>query len=143
MYAEIDVVIVSYNSADHLRACVAPLASAKHIHPIVVDNDSSDRSLETIADLAVSAIAQPGNFGFAHGCNAGWRAGSSPYVLFLNPDATIDHASARRLAQVLEDHPRAGIAAPKILEPDGSLGAYSLRRFPRLRSTFARRLATI
>ena len=35
--------------------------------------------------------------------------------------------------------PRAGLAAPRILEDDGEL-AYSQRRFPRLRSTFAQAL---
>jgi N-acetylglucosaminyl-diphospho-decaprenol L-rhamnosyltransferase len=79
------------------------------------------------------------NGGFAKGCNAGWRAGSAPYVLFLNPDATIDGPSLTRLASVLQSTPRAGIAAPRILGDDGSL-EYSQRRFPRLASTYARSL---
>ena len=135
--ATADVVIVSYNSAEHLRACVEPLAGLPEVNVIVVDNASADESLSTVADLPVTAIQRSTNDGFATGCNAGWQAGSAPFVLFLNPDATIDERSLFRLVEVLERDPRAGIAAPRIERNDGSL-VYSLRRFPRLRSTYAR-----
>jgi GT2 family glycosyltransferase len=57
-------------------------------------------------------------------------------VLFLNPDARIDEASLERLVGIAEKQPRIGAVAPMIREPDGSLD-YSLRRDPRLRSTYA------
>lgn len=107
------------------------------VQVIVVDNNSPDRSLETIEDLRVLRIPQPDNGGFAKGCNVGLRAGSAPYVLFLNPDATIDAASLDRLRQVLDEDERLGAVAPRIVYPDGS-NTFSLRRFPRLRSTYAR-----
>jgi GT2 family glycosyltransferase len=135
----IDVVVVSFNSRDRLRNCVAELAALEGVHVTVADNASSDRSLDTVADLPVEAIALPRNGGFAYGCNAGWRAGGAPFVLFLNPDATIDERSLRRLAAVLEEDERVGLAAPRILEADGSLD-FSQRRFPRLRSTYAEAL---
>lgn len=135
--ATVDVVIVSYNSAEHLRACVEPLVGLPEVSVIVVDNASADESLGTVADLPVTAIPRSTNDGFATGCNAGWQAGSAPFVLFLNPDATIDEGSLFRLVEVLERDPHAGIAAPRIERNDGSL-VYSLRRFPRLRSTYAR-----
>lgn len=135
--ATADVVIVSYNSAEHLRACVGPLVGLEEVNVIVVDNASSDQSLGTVGDLSVTAIPRSTNDGFATGCNVGWQAGSAPFVLFLNPDATIDERSLFRLVEVLERDPRAGIAAPRIERDDGSL-VYSLRRFPRLRSTYAR-----
>jgi GT2 family glycosyltransferase len=65
--------------------------------------------------------------------------GAAPFVLFLNPDATIDERSLDRLVDVLEQDERAAVVAPRIEHPDGSL-AQSLRRFPRLRSTYARAL---
>ncbi|MCP9485249.1 MAG: glycosyltransferase family 2 protein [Gaiellaceae bacterium MAG52_C11] len=137
--ALVDVVVVSYNSTDHLRACIAPLAGLEDAAVIVVDNASADDSLDTIADLPVKTIRRLTNGGFATGCNAGWRAGSAPFVLFLNPDATIDESSLHRLVAVLEEDERIGAVAPRIEHPDGSL-VHSLRRFPRLRSTFSRAL---
>jgi N-acetylglucosaminyl-diphospho-decaprenol L-rhamnosyltransferase len=133
----VDVVIVSYNSRDRLRACVEPLLAAPSTNVIVVDNASPDASLGAVRDLPVTAIQLPYNGGFAHGVNAGWRAGSSPYVLLLNPDARIDGPSIEALVLALEEDPRLGAAAPRIVDEDGSLD-YSQRRFPRLRSTYAR-----
>jgi N-acetylglucosaminyl-diphospho-decaprenol L-rhamnosyltransferase len=133
----VDVVVVSYNSREHLRTCVEPLAAIDGVKPIVVDNASADGSAQTIADLPVVSLPRADNGGFAKGCNEGWRAGSAPLVLFLNPDATIDARSLERLVQVLDDDERVGAVAPKIVYPDGSI-TFSQRRFPRLRSTYAR-----
>jgi GT2 family glycosyltransferase len=135
-----DVVVVSYKSRAHLRACVEPLAGQDGIRVLVVDNDSRDGSLEVVADLpGVTPIAAAENRGFAGGCNVGWRAGQAPAVFFLNPDAVTSADAVRTLASVLRESPRAGAVAPRILEGDGQLD-YSLRRFPRTRSTYAQAL---
>jgi GT2 family glycosyltransferase len=133
-------VIVSYRSADTLRGCVAPLAAMPRVRVTVIDNASPDNSLATIADLeGVDAVSAPRNGGFAYGCNLGAARGSAPYLLFLNPDARLDAAAIEALAAVLDEHPRAALVGPKILDDDGSL-AFSVRRFPRLRSTFGKAL---
>jgi N-acetylglucosaminyl-diphospho-decaprenol L-rhamnosyltransferase len=135
----VDVVVVSYRSRSELRGCVEPLAGRASLHVVVVDNASDDGSLQVLDDLPVSRIGLPENRGFAGACNAGWHEGSSPYVLFLNPDARIDEQSVLRLAGVLDADPHVAIAAPKIVTEDGSLDL-SQRRFPRLRSTYAHAL---
>jgi GT2 family glycosyltransferase len=137
--ALVDVVIVSFNSRSHLRDCVLPVSQLDDVRVIVVDNASADGSLNAIADLDVTAIARSSNGGFAAGCNDGWRAGSGRHVLFLNPDARIDESSLRRLVASLDGDDAVAAVAPKIEFPTGAL-AYSLRRFPRLRSTFAQAL---
>jgi N-acetylglucosaminyl-diphospho-decaprenol L-rhamnosyltransferase len=135
----VDVVIVAYNSGTHLRACVAPFASLDDTQVIVVDNDSTDHGLDTIEDLPAKLVRRSTNDGFATGCNAGWREGSAPFVLFLNPDAIIDQRSLRHLVAVLENDGRVGIAAPRLEGHDGGL-LFSQRRFPTLRSTYAQAL---
>ena len=130
---------MSFNSRAHLRDCVTPLAGTPAFEVTVVDNASTDGCLDTVTALPLKALALHANGGFAHGCNAGWRTGRAPYVLFLNPDATIDPASALRLADVLDRDHRVAVAAPMIVDADGTLD-YSLRRFSRVRSTFARAL---
>ena len=106
---------------------------------IVVDNDSTDASVASLADLDVTTIAVEVNRGFAAGCNIGYRAGTAPFVLFLNPDARAEPELIGRLRAVLEAAPAAGAVAPRILDEDGNLD-FSLRRFPRRRSTFAQAL---
>jgi N-acetylglucosaminyl-diphospho-decaprenol L-rhamnosyltransferase len=135
----VDVVVVSYNSSEHLRRCVEALAEAAEVTVIVVDNSSSDGSLDTLAGLDVTKVALDYNAGFAHGCNVGAASGRAPYVLLLNPDAVLDERSLRRLVRALEENADAGAVAPRIVAASGELH-YSQRRFPRLRSTYAQAL---
>lgn len=132
----IDVVVVAYNSRERLRACVAPYCGEDGIHPIVVDNASLDDSTAAIADLPVTIVRERENRGFGAGCNAGWRAGDAPWVLFLNPDARLSPADLRSLAAAADADPRIGAVGPRIVTEYGQLD-YSIRRFPRLRSTYA------
>jgi GT2 family glycosyltransferase len=137
---EIDVVVVSYRSRATLRGCVEPLAAMPRLHVTVVDNASPDDSLETIADVeGIDVVRAPRNGGFAYGCNLGVARGSAPLLLFLNPDARIDAASLDALVTAMRSDPRAALVGPRILDDDGS-PAWSVRRFPRLRSTFAKAL---
>jgi len=137
--ALVDVVVVAYQSRDRLRRCVEPLVGLDWVNTIVVDNASPDRSGDAVADLPVTVVWENENLGFGSGCNAGWRRGSAPYVLFLNPDAAIGPEPLRILVEALELDDRAGAAGPHIEESDGSLD-FSIRRFPRIRSTFAQAL---
>jgi len=137
--AVVDVVVVSYNSRGHLRACVAPLAGRDDIRVLVVDNASADGSLESIEDLELTRIQLETNGGFAHGCNTGWRRGGAPFVLFLNPDSVVGPEAVRGLAAVLEADDSVGAVAPRILEADGSL-SFSQRRYPRPSITFSQGL---
>lgn len=135
---EVDVVVVSYNSRETLRACVEPLAGVPGLNVTVVDNASPDDALATVEDLPLVTLTAVANRGFAAGCNLGWRRGSAPAVLFLNPDARILAADVRQLAAVLHE-PSVGVAVPRIVGENGKT-QFSLRRFPRLRSTYAQAL---
>ena len=137
--AVVDVVVVSYNSSASLASCVGPFRDDDRFDVVVVDNDSQDGSVAAVAGLPVHVIELDRNHGFAFGCNRGWRAGSAPFVLFLNPDARAETESVLRLVAALESRPEAGAVGPRILDEDGVLDL-SERRFPRLRSTYAQAL---
>jgi N-acetylglucosaminyl-diphospho-decaprenol L-rhamnosyltransferase len=137
--ARVDAVVVAYNSARTLRACVEPLAAMAAVAVTVVDNASPDDTAGAIAGLDAALVRADGNHGFAAGCNLGAAHGSAEYILLLNPDARVAEGDLMKLVAALDDHPDAGLAAPRILEDDGTL-AFSLRRFPRRRSTFAQAL---
>jgi GT2 family glycosyltransferase len=136
----VDVVVVAYNSREHLRACVEPLAGVREVSILVVDNACPERSFEVVDELAgVRVVHMPRNGGFAYGCNGGWRAGGSELVLFLNPDARLEPAALARLAHALEIDPSAGVVGPRTLGEDGTL-RWTIRRFPSLRSTYGQAL---
>ena len=129
------MVVVSYRSARTLRGCVEPLSAIPGLRVTVVDNASSDDSLEVIADLPVDAVRSERNGGFSYGCNLGARRGDAPFILFLNPDARMEAGTLEKLVATLRDDPGAGLVAPRIVDDEGRL-LWSLRSFPRQSSTF-------
>ena len=135
----VDVVVVAYNSADTLRACVEPLTRLPWANVIVVDNASPDDSAEVVADLPLTLISSPRNGGFAYGCNVGMAAGTGEFVLLLNPDAEIDEASLTALVEALGADPALAGVGPRTIDSVGRT-ALTQRRFPRLRSTYAQAL---
>ena len=126
--ARIDVVVVTYNSREYVRRLVEPLCGHPDIHVIVVDNNSTDKTLETVADLPIRAIARDDNNGFGFACNVGWRAGDSSYVVFINPDSRVDPEAVLSLVDRLVREPGVGIVGPKIVDEEGHL-YQSQRRF--------------
>jgi N-acetylglucosaminyl-diphospho-decaprenol L-rhamnosyltransferase len=132
----VDAVIVSYRSGATLRGCVEPLTRLPGVRVTVVDNASPDDSIETVADLPVDVVRAPRNGGFSYGCNLGVARGTAPFVLFLNPDARMGAKALAAMLAVLRNDPETALVGPRILDDDGEL-AWSLRRFPRHRSTFA------
>lgn len=128
--------VVTWNSARHMPGLFASLSSAlEGVQPselIVADNNSSDRTLEVVRQLAPAArVIQLGdNRGYAAGINAAVAAASpsSEAVLILNPDVQLMPRSVGRLLDTL-GQPGTGITVPRLLGSDGGL-RYSLRRDP-------------
>lgn len=139
MDSSVDTVIVSYNSRDTLLDGVTPLLEMAGVTVTVVDNASSDGSLELLEGLPVRTIAAGRNGGFGFGCNLGMAAGDAPYVLFLNPDARIEHADLERLVAVLAAEPQTAVVGPRLLDAGGTL-IPNVRRHQRLSSIWAQAL---
>ena len=133
-----DVVIVAYNSAETVRACVEPLVADPGLNVVIVDNASEDYLAEAVADLPVEVVRSPQNLGFGAGCNVGWRIGAAPHVVFINPDARIDADGVRRLVAALEADD-VGLTAPRILNEDGTV-QQSQHRFPTHAATWTQAL---
>jgi GT2 family glycosyltransferase len=131
----IDVVVVAYRSAAHLRTCVEPLAGEEDLRVIVVDNACPENSAATVADLPIELAEMGRNAGFAAACNAGARRGSGEGILFLNPDAVMTPADVRVLAAAFEADRSLAAVAPRIVAPTGETER-SMFREPRLASSF-------
>jgi N-acetylglucosaminyl-diphospho-decaprenol L-rhamnosyltransferase len=137
--SDVDVVVVAYRSGAHLREAVVGLVGLAGVHVIVVDNACPDQSYREVADLGITIVHAGSNDGFAAGCNLGIAASASPSVLLLNPDASIGAGDIERLERALRASGDVGVVAPRILHADGTL-AWSIRRFPRVRTTYAQAL---
>jgi N-acetylglucosaminyl-diphospho-decaprenol L-rhamnosyltransferase len=114
----VDAVVVSYDSASTIDACLRALLVQPELASVrVIDNGSRDdtvRCVEAVAagDPRIILIRQPGNPGFAAGCNAGARAvargETSPWLLFVNPDLELPADALAQLLAHAAAHPKLG-----------------------------------
>ncbi len=136
------LIIVHYESREALARLFHSLQAARPspVREIIVVNNSG----EPLDDLVRSAgwparVLSPGkNLGYARGVNEGIRASSEEDVLILNPDVQVPPGSIEALERAAGAHPRAGIVAPKLFHPDGSL-QLSARRFYNWKTLMLRR----
>lgn len=131
----IDVVIVNWNAGLQLKACVESVIhfSAGIVGKIiVVDNGSSDHSMQLIENMTfVQSVFLAENAGFARGCNQGAQHATSPYILFLNPDAAVYADTLPTVFACMEssDHQMTGICGVRLLDENGHV-ARSCSRYP-------------
>jgi GT2 family glycosyltransferase len=115
-------ITVNYNAGPLLRKCVdSLLACPLDIEIIVVDNASSDASLDGLHGLSqVRVICNPANMGFAAACNMGVQASSAPMLLFLNPDCFFQPDAIAPLLAGLQSGDRVGMVGGLLVNEDGT-----------------------
>jgi glycosyltransferase involved in cell wall biosynthesis/GT2 family glycosyltransferase len=113
----LDVVVVSYQSARHLDACLASVPVGATV--TVVDNNSTDASAAVAASRGAVVVQNQENRGFAAAANQGARLGAADLLLFLNPDAVLCEDCAARLSAALAGDPSAAVAGPRLVTPSG------------------------
>jgi N-acetylglucosaminyl-diphospho-decaprenol L-rhamnosyltransferase len=136
----VDIMIVNWNAGDFLRRCLESIPPARTVEfelkrVVVVDNASSDGSLNTITrlDLPLTVIRNTENRGFSAACNQGASDSVADYLLFLNPDTCLYHDSLARPIRFMEDPGNAGvgICGIKLVDQVGEI-ATACARFPSL-----------
>lgn len=119
------VVVPNWNGADKLIACLDSLqAQSLRPHIFVIDNGSIDGSVGLIENSypEVELIRHKKNKGYAGGVNPGFRRAiemGADYAAPFNNDAVADKDWLKNLVNYLDTHPKAGIAACKLLSADG------------------------
>ena len=126
-------VVVHWHNEDELARLLD--AWPQNTPLVVVDNSHS--AIEPSARPEVLWLDPTDNLGFGGGCNAGVEATATPWVLLLNPDATIDPQSLQTLTDrartwSIED-PRLALIAPRLVDEHGKANQYSwqLKPLPR------------
>ena len=118
------VIIVTYNGKQWYDRCFSSLLlSELPVHIVVVDNASSDDTVEYIRMHfpEVSMILSDVNLGFGQGNNKGIRyalENGADYVFLLNQDAWIEPDTISKLIAVHKENPQYGILSPIHLNAD-------------------------
>jgi GT2 family glycosyltransferase len=124
----ITAVIVTYQSVEEIGECLDAVQRFG-LHAIVVDNHSTDGTVEAVRSRNVQLIANPDNRGFAAAVNQGFVAANTPLVLLLNPDTVLQSDPALLAAELVREE--VGAASGPLLDPAGKLQkGFSVRRFP-------------
>lgn len=132
---DISIIIVSWNVADDLRACLNSLKDAGSgryaVEVIVVDSASQDETPRILREEypLVKVVALDENVGFTRGNNVGMAQATGRYLLLLNPDTEVVGDAVAVLADLLERDSTVGITGPHTLNTDGTTQS-TRRRFP-------------
>lgn len=104
------VVVVAYGPPDPLGDCLGALGGG---FPVVVVDNSSSAATAAVAGRAGARYLDPGrNLGFAAGVNLALAEAGGRDVLLLNPDAAVEPAVVRALAEALAADPGLACVGP-------------------------------
>ena len=146
---DLSVVIVSWNVKELLTACLHSIYDASQglrFEIFVVDNASHDGSPEMVrAEFPdVYLIANSANLGFGCANNQALRLCSGRYVLLINPDTVVPRDAIHRMIAFMEQHPRAGLVGPELVDGNARLLVNWVRWSPRHLAEFiVERLASL
>jgi len=138
------VITANFNAGAHLAACArSVLASRASVELVVVDNGSTDGSLDALrtavgSDPRVRVLENGVNVGFARANNRALAEARGEWLLFLNPDCEVRPDTIVSMQAAMQAHPRAGIAGGLILNPDGTEQAGCRREAPTPGKAFVR-----
>jgi len=134
---KISIVIVNYNTTGHVRKCLNSISchlNSGFAETIVVDNNSSDRSIEDLSNQFEDAVFlfRDKNDGFGNGCNAGVELAKSDCLLFMNPDVELIDNSVEILMRHLELDDHTG-AVSGVMKNESGNPIYFYNCFPSLK----------
>lgn len=138
---QVTVVIVTYNSSEHIAACIdSALAELPDddSEVVVLDNASADGTADLVEQRwpQVRLIRSPDNLGFARACNRAAATSSSRFVLLLNPDAVMLPGCLAALLDLARRRPGGGLYGGRVYTDEGDVDPMSCWGRPTLWSTF-------
>lgn len=149
---DLSVIILNYNTKNYLTSCLDSISKSDlknyNVEILIPDNSSSDNSFtdaenqfgqKNTPHLKFKFIPLQENKGFAAGNNAALShlAGSSPLVLFLNPDTTVEPDTFSKMISFFNNNSKVDAATCYItLAVTGRLQPESHRGFPTPLNTF-------
>jgi len=137
---KISIVIVNYNVKYFLDQCISSIYKSEgdfDIEIIVVDNDSSDNSVQHIEQKFPKVIVEQNveNVGFSKANNQGVRKASGEFILVLNPDTLMSADTLKKCLGFYQQQSKQisnpiGIIGVKMYDGSGLFLQESKRGFP-------------
>src|SRR5580704_12002020 len=109
---DISVIIVTYNAAEYIRACLDSVCGQEgvELEILIVDNASADNTAQVIREYIggkknLRLFANRENIGFGRANNQAFAASTGQFIYLLNPDAQLEPPGALKiLREQLERH---------------------------------------
>ncbi len=118
MEDKLTIQLLGWNGAMHLVETARALATFPKEEVIIryIDNGSTDASLEIIMDILPHAdiLRFEHNTGFAKAHNAGFARCTTPFVLTLDQDITLEWNGIQALLTEMKQHPKLGAVQGKL-----------------------------
>jgi len=124
----LSVVVLNYNAKDYLKKCLQSIEKSQlgdyKIEIIIADNASTDDSFKRAKEVKNSNPQinfvfkkNSGNIGFSAGNNEALSASnpSTKYVLFLNPDTTVEIDTFKKIIAFFEHHSEVDAATCNVI----------------------------
>ncbi|MEU7631604.1 glycosyltransferase family 2 protein [Nocardia sp. NPDC049220] len=130
----VGLVLVTYQSAEDLPPFLASLPAAVDplsLDVIGVDNTSTDRSADIVAEFGGKVIRNSKNVGLAAAINQGAAETNAEWILVANPDTHLAPGSIAALVETAMTDETIGMIGPQVARLDGSPYPTG-RRFPSL-----------
>lgn len=150
--ADVYPIILNYQTPELTRNAVRSLLASclrgARLHPVIVDNGSSDRSAERLSDEfpCLPVLRSERNLGFAGGNNIGLKWAleqvspeadrSRTFILLLNSDVELEPHALQICLDFMHANPDVGVVGPKVVLADGRLDLACRRSFPTPASGF-------
>ncbi len=141
----LSLIVLNYNSKNLVKYFLKKVVGFEfdfNWEILVVDNASPEPVGKMMRQdyPAVNFIKSHKNLGMGGGNNLGIKHARGEYILIVNPDITLNQYAIQELVEFLKLHPKAGIAAPKIINPNKTKQE-TVYRFPKFATFLYRRTA--
>lgn len=123
---QISIIVLTFNSEKWIKRCLTSITrNANRNEIIVIDNNSSDRTIETIRKYSpkIKIINNKKNLGFARGVNIGIKNTQGKYILLINPDSKTCPKAVENVVTCLTTND-ADIAGAKLIRNNEVHGSF-------------------
>ena len=116
--SKVTVIIPNYNGLKFMEPCfrALELQICHKFQILVVDNGSTDGSVEWLKERGIPTIFLDSNTGFSGAVNVGIRAAKTPYVILLNNDTEPDCHYIGEMIKAIERSPKIFSVSSKMIQ---------------------------